>query len=147
MTAVRVLCFALLAASSMHKPMFLSDGLTMMLGSFCSSNNACFVLCIASQALAAGNESLMIRGTQLLNNLMQPNTAAAAAAAAAAAKELAQHLLQLLGPAVLHCLLQLQHDPAAGAHLRLPGITPFVQQLRLSEQFLQLLGLLESHGE
>jgi hypothetical protein len=77
------------------------------------------------QALTADEDSLVFLGSQLLPVLFEY-------APEAAAKALAQPLLQLLAPAVMHCLQQQQQQQQQQD-------TAIVVQHNVTEAFLELL--------
>jgi hypothetical protein len=87
------------------------------------------------QALAADDISIVQRGMPLLPALANFRPAAAA-------KALAQPLLQLLAPAVMHCLQQQQQQQGCSDTVEQYGIVVTVQQakqLMMAEQFLGVL--------
>jgi hypothetical protein len=78
------------------------------------------------QALAADHNYIVGQGMLLLRDLSKADPAAAASA-------VAQPLLQLLGPAEMHCLQQQQQQ--------------LLQQGEVIEKFLQILQNVLSHSE
>jgi hypothetical protein len=90
---------------------------------------------LSLQALAADHIYIVGQGMLLLRDLSKADPAAAASA-------VAQPLLQLLGPAVMHCLqqqLQLQQLQQQQQQL--------LQQGEVIEKFLQILQHVLSHSE
>jgi hypothetical protein len=109
-----------------------------------------FMLADCLQVLAADNAEVMYHGTLLLQQYLELGSPAAALA-------LVQPVLQLLGPAVLHCLQQLQQQQQqqqqqqhSSATVMLSGLQLAPQQaeqLRIAEWFLALVCDLSSKSE